>query len=161
MRDTLENRSGWPLALVLSFFVCLGFWKWIWNVDVLDYGPTNKTYFSVAKAGAGQAIRVCFAGVTWLRTCPSRMEQRVSCQQIDPLDTNKTVPARLDLDAHTINAPEKSGPVEPKCRRFVVPFECQPGPLTFSMTAKSWCAPFGSLNTRYAYPPELKLEVVP
>ncbi len=159
MRDALIHKKSWPLWVALSALACLGFWKWVWDIEVIDYGRPDKTYFDAAEASPGQTVHVCFDEATWLRTCSSRLEQRVTCQQQDPSDATRTITARLDLDAHIIDVPEKSGRVEHKCRRFVVPPECRAGPLTFSMIAKSECAPFGTFNVRYAYPPDIHLQV--
>ena len=153
------NGKKWPVAVAVAAMAVLAFWKWCWNVTVLDYGAPDKTYFDVKEASPGQEVHIRFDDTTWVRICRSRLVQQVTCQQDDPFNPNKTITARLDLDAHPISAPEHAGKLAPKARRFVVPRECRPGPLRFVSWAESECPPFGNWNLRYAYPPELTLQV--
>lgn len=154
------NGKAWPLLLPLGVFATLALWQWGWNIDVLDYGKPTQTYFDAASAAPGEQIHIHFDGVRWLRVCPSRLVQHVTCQQADPINAGKTITARLDLDSHVIDVPPVPGRVPPKARRFVVPPECKSGPLTFTAWAESTCKFLGAIdNTRYAYPPELHLDV--
>jgi hypothetical protein len=134
-------------------------WHWGWDITVLDYGDPAKTYFDVTSAAPGDTIHIHFDDVRWLRVCRSRFVQQVTCQQIDPIDPSRTITSRLDLEAHPIDVPPRSGVVVPKSRRFVVPPECRPGPLTFTGYAESTCPPFFDWNPRYSVAPELHLQI--
>ena len=149
----------WPVLVALGALGAVAIWHWAWDISVLDYGRPTDTSFDVASATPGQTVHIRFNRVTWLHVCPSRLIQRVTCQQADPLDASKTVTARLDLEAHQIDVPPIAGRIDPKSRRFVVPPECRPGPLVFTSYAESECFPFGKWNLRYSYPPDLTLQV--
>src|SRR5262245_29557100 len=91
-RRVPERR--WPLAVAILVPLAVAIWQWGWNIQVISYGDPSKTYFDTTRARAGDTIHIHFDGLTWVRICKSRLIQRVTCQQADPRDTNKTITAR-------------------------------------------------------------------
>lgn len=146
--------------VAIAMFLAVSVWHWLWDVDVLDYGPRQATHFDVSEAHSGDQIHICFDKVTWRRVCKSRFVQNITCPMNDPNHPGKTAISRLDLEPHQIDVPPQSGPVPAKCRRFTVPNECLPGTLKFSAFAESSCPPFGDWNLRYTHPPEIELKIL-
>ncbi len=152
----------WRVAFWLAIGAILStiaIWHWAWDITVIDYGESSKTFFDKTQVSPGEKVGLWFADARWTNVCKSELHARVTCQMLDPQNSTKTISGRLDLEPHSIDAPKTPGRVPLKRRDFIVPEQCLPGPLVWSAQATSYCFPFGELNPRIAEPPELHLTV--
>lgn len=158
MRDVLNGKK-WPVIIVASAGVAVTGWYWFANRSALDYGRPGATYFDRQIAAPGEEIEICFDNVVWRRICPSKLVSHITCVQRIQRNGRDIIEARgFNPPAYNINVPMKTGPIVKKCRPFVLPTACQPGPLRYEAFAQSECPPFG--NVVYSKLPPLDLNVV-
>ena len=143
-----------------AFFVVLAIWRFTWSVTVLEYGPPNATFFQPTTAKAGGQVLLWITKAQWFRRWPSTLHVTVICRLIDPFDSDHVIDGKINLEPHPIDVPKQVGLLPSKSRPFIVPQQCQPGPLTWSASAVSIGGLWGSWNPRYADPPELHMTVV-
>lgn len=131
--------------------------------QVLSYGGPNDVYFNPKKFRAGDKVNICFDGVVWHQICKSELVYHVSCYKRAVGAPDGVVElGRTDFPVYAISVPREIGPVGRKCRAFVVPSDCQPGPLMHSAFARHECiGPDGRSQLSYTPVPDFSGDIEP
>ena len=132
-RDKKAAIRAWPVVAFGVIGSAAAIWHWFLKPDmspVLSYGAPSQTFFRPAVATEGDTIEFCLHGVTWHRLCPSSLTTYLKPSRGD----------RLDLAPYPINVPAQRGPVEKKCRPWLVPkIADRSNQMIFSGFAESLC----------------------
>ncbi len=132
-RRAAVTVKTWPIVAFVTIAAATAIWQWVLKPDmspVVSYGAPSQTFFKPTVANEGDTIEFCLHGVTWHRLCPSRLTTYLKPSQGD----------RLDLSPYDINVPAKIGPVEKKCRPWLVPrIADRSNQMIFSGFAESLC----------------------